>query len=156
MRRLDRVDNASGARHLPRMRGDNLLARLLRVLTLAAVGLFVASGMAFAHSGHAAAPAMEVRHQAEAGSPRLLDDADAHSADATAAEVEGRSDVPCAPHEGAQKPAGCCTIACHAALQTQSIEAIGATDPVADRLLGSAGLLVGRTSDCTERPPKRA
>lgn len=132
------------------------MARLLRVLVLAAVGVLVASGMASAHSGHAAAPAAESRHQPEATSSQQASDVDVHAVATATGHTDDPSGMPCAPHDGARHSTSCCTIACHAALQAEPAAAVGVAQHVSDRIFGRADMLVGRSYDRTERPPKRA
>jgi len=129
-----------------------------RVLLLAAAGLVLAVGTAFAHERHVATNTTEnyaisvssAAHfsggYAPSESPEEL---------AVQAEPASHSSTPCSDDRAGGHFSGtCCTIACHAALTAPSIGLVGSPELPSPHVVAFVGILEGLSSDRTERPPK--
>lgn len=138
------------------MRSANPLNLLMRVLFLAVVGFVVAMGTASAHEG---------RHDGRSSGPSYSEPSAHHSHDQQGATEQhassdeaAKTDDDTSPCPRDQSPDhasnNCCNIACHAALAATPVDSIGTLQIHGPRILGLTGLLVGRLSGRTERPPK--
>ncbi len=138
------------------MRGSPPIAWLLRVLSLAAMGFLLSVGTAAAHGGHVSGGGQVFAIATSEDEANLAD----RSGDVTtlspkqasAAKHEG---APCSDNQGDAKHAtGCCTMACHAAFATLSLDPLAGPDRRGQSLLGVAEILRGRSGDRMERPPR--
>ncbi|MGQ0583871.1 MAG: hypothetical protein ACT4O6_18190 [Reyranella sp.] len=129
-------------------------------MSLAAMGFLLSIGTAAAHGSHVAAHAQVAASDDEAN---LVDWSDAvaavspdqaHAAKSHAAKTDGQ---PCSEDQGDSKHAtGCCTMACHAALAALPAGLVTGPDRSALHLRGISQVLLGRSGDRMERPPKLA
>lgn len=135
---------------------SNSLGLLARALLLAVTSLVIATGVVTAHGASS---------MASDPSPWRIDVQAAHYAHdgwatkkATYAVVIEEHDAgPCAGHTSdGHSPDGCCSIACHASLAMVATENPGTCEPGKFRPAGFSDMLVGRPSDCNDRPPKRS
>jgi len=140
---------------------EALLKRLAIAVLLLAAGLFAPIGSASAHQGHASsptihAPTVQKASASEPSSPAqsaewVGDEAMA----ATAAHGHGGA-APCSEDSGPGHMAGCCTVACHAALAA-AVPTVGPrSEPIARADAWPTEVRVGLSGDRTERPPKLA
>jgi len=137
------------------MRASNLLKLLVRAIVLATVGLVMAVGSALAHggaAGHSHQPAHDAfahtGHQAGQATTAPCPDLAV-----TDGEQPHPANCPVDP-SGHMAASGCCTIACHAALATPTVDVAGAGDLPGVRIASIADMLEGRSSDRAERPPR--
>jgi hypothetical protein len=139
------------------MRRTNPIRLLARALWLAVVGLVMAAGAASAHDGRmsishqshwqvqTAQAAHHVRADVSGEIPMVLD----------LSVQAGPGSLPCSEDQSAgHVPGQCCTVACHAALAAPPVEPMGTLGLPSSRIVGLTGMLVGRSTDRTERPPK--
>jgi hypothetical protein len=142
------------------MRKRNPIELMLQVLSLAALSFALMAGSAFAHGashhGRSAAPVETISAEArdalggdEAGTLPAAYWSQAENGHVGAAPCSGDSPTGHAPQ------GDCCSIACHAALAAPGVDSPGAVDPPDGHVLGLTDRLEGRSSDRTERPPKR-
>lgn len=145
------------------MRETALFKMLAQIVPLAIMALALAGGSAFAHGGHAAAhdhavaqvQAADVERQpmGEALTAGMSDSITALQAN-DPGHAADQGGMPCSGDHQKGDSGTCCTIACHAALTAPIVEPLGALEPPSVRVVGLADMLEGRSSDCTERPPK--
>lgn len=136
------------------MRRLGPITMVVRALLLALLGFVIPSGVALAH-GDAAQPAVE-RHSQD------VQFTDVHSTmnpvvSLDAVEQLAHSGAPCSSDEqpGGHMNAGCCNVACHAALASFQPGPVAALDLSHARIVGLTDMLEGRSSDRAERPPRR-
>lgn len=139
------------------MRRLGPVTMVVRALLLAVLGLVVTSGVALAHGNVAHGPIATERQSSDAQFT------DAHStmnpvASLDALEQVAHSGAPCSSDEqsGGHRAGGCCNVACHAALASFAAGPIATVDLSDTRVVGLTGMLEGRSSDRTERPPRRS
>lgn len=138
----------------------NPIQLVARVLLLAVVGLLVTGGAAFAH---------EIRshvHPNQWSQPIQVDHQviDLVAADDRASTelwleprlgAEDHSGSPCSPNEPAGHTSGtCCTVGCHVTLGVPIIEPVRTGGLIAAAAAELIEMLVGRSGDRTERPPR--
>lgn len=132
------------------------LTRIVQALLLAFAAWVLAVGAASAHGGHAHADHRPVTVMAS--QPVAHEDATA-----PAASLPDGTEAP-ATHEGGTCPgdgaashaAGCCTIACHAAMAVAGIDAWAGPRIACPVPMLLSDLLEGRCGDRSERPPRFA
>lgn len=143
-----------------KMRKSSPFYRLTRAILLAMMGFVMAAGAATAHDGrmstdghqpHAPIQAQTAHHSSDRGTTEVPSSADW----SVQADHGDHGSVPCPKNGTAGHMSGnCCTTACHAALAVPSVEPIGSPELPGLRIVGLTGVLAGRTSGRTERPPK--
>lgn len=159
------LDKAVGESDLTIMRVDHLIGFFTRVLSLALMGFVVASGAAFAHEAYGPSGVdvqRTVAHAHHKAGPVVDRSSDVATADQPAISVATRhavhgtsSEAPCSEDRaGGHGKGTCCTMACHAALPTPLIDPVGSHGLHGLRVPGLTNMLVGRSSDRTERPPR--
>ena len=133
------------------------ITMIVRALLLAVLGLAISSGLALAHGNVAHAQTAIERHA------HVEQSADVHAtndlvASLDALEQVAHSGVPCPSGEqsGGHTAGGCCNVACHAALASFAAGPIATVDLSGARIVGLTDMLEGRSSDRTERPPRRS
>lgn len=142
------------------MRRANFICRLAGALSLAVMGFVLATGAAAAHDVHVpkgdqSNPSAQTAQTADPlrdlGTSEVL----ASSELSMQADHNGNSSVPCSKERSAGHASGnCCTVACHAALAALHLDPVGSLVLPSSRIVGLTGILVGRSGDRTERPPK--
>ena len=138
------------------MRRLGSITMVVRALLLAVLGLAVTSGVALAHGDVALVQIAAERHSYD------VQPADIHSTNNPVASLDApeqlaHSGAPCSSDEqsGSHMAGGCCNVACHAALVSFAVGPIAAIDLPDTRIVGLTDMLEGRSSDRTERPPRR-
>ena len=151
--------------HFDTMIVSSLIRSITRVLSLALMGLVVAAGAAFAHEGYRPAVvdvqrvAVQADHTVGHAAYRSSDVATALqttvSVEPPHAAHSAAGDVPCSEDRADGHGAGtCCTMACHAALPALLVGPVGSQSLPGLRVTGLTNMLVGRSSDRAERPPR--
>lgn len=138
------------------MRKFGPVTLVARAVFLALVGVVIASGAAFAHGGPVAGDRPHARVQT-ANEP--------HSHESSVATVLSSqetperadySEAPCSgERSGGHLAGGCCNVACHAALAALGVGPPVTCHPPSQRIASLSDILVGRSGDRDERPPKR-
>ena len=151
--------------HLDTMTINSLIRSITRVLALALMGLVVAAGAALAHEGYRLAVvdvqrvAVHADHAVGHAAYRSSDVATALQATMSVAPLNAAhsaaGDVPCSEDRADGHGAGtCCTMACHAALPASPVGPVGSQALPGLRVAGLTNMLVGRSGDRAERPPR--
>lgn len=129
------------------------------MLLLVAAGFILTAGTASAHEGRLATDTHEYHTPLQAAS--AAHDLHGYAASEIPADWAMQADhashgsAPCSGgHAGGHKSGTCCTVACHAVLAAYSIGFVGRPELPSTRIVALVGMLEGRSSDCTERPPK--
>ena len=139
------------------MRSFDPIGFLARALFLVMVGFVLSPGAASAHGEWDATG--EVAHRRiEVQAPRHVQDtwtAGVAAWSAVAEQLEHEAGSCAGEPSGDHFPDGCCTIACHGALAATAVGDPAGRDPPGDRHISLANMLVGRSAEGTERPPKR-
>lgn len=159
------VDKAVGESEFVKMSIFHLIGFFTRVLLLAAMGFIVTSGAAFAHEAYGPFGVdvqRTVAHASHKAGRNAYQSSEVATADhaaisaATQNAVYGVSgEAPCSEDRAGGHGAGtCCTMACHAALPPPLIDAVGSHGLPGLRVAGLTDMLVGRSSDRAERPPR--
>jgi len=139
------------------MRRVNLICRLAGALSLAVMGFVLAAGAAAAHDGRMLNGNQPQAYVQTAESPQHLRDLGFSEVPelSVQADQDVQDSVPCSKNHTAGHVSGsCCTVACHAALAAPYVDPVGSFVLPSSRIVGLAGVLVGRSGDRTERPPK--
>lgn len=142
------------------MRRVDFICRLVGALSLAVMGFMLATGAAAAHDRHVPRgdqPSASAQTTQAANPLRDLGVSEvlASSELSMQADHDGHSSVPCSKNRSAGHISGnCCTVACHAALATPHVDPAGSFVLPSSRIIGLTVMLVGRSGDPTERPPK--
>ena len=140
---------------------EALMKRLAVAVLLLAAGMFAPTGSASAHQGHASSPAIHSPTAQKA--PASDSNGDAQSAGRVgnesfvAASDHGHDRRgPCSEDSGQGHMSGCCTVACHAALEAAVPTVWPRREPIAHGDAWPTEVLAGLSGYRTERPPKRA
>lgn len=139
------------------MRRIDPLSHIGRVVLLAVLGFVIASGTALAHGGTSPTSAERSHVQTSTGRHVEHDQPVTTSPTITSPlEQATHSDEPCSDRQPRGHAGdGCCNVACHAALATP-LSSVGSSQASASQYAGSlSDMLVGRSSDRAERPPKQ-
>lgn len=142
---------------LSAMRRIDPLGHVVRVVVLAVLGFVIASGTALAHGG--TSPVSAERSHVQTSTDRQAQHGQPITNLAMIAsplEQAAHSGEPCSDRQpGGHAGDGCCNVACHAALATP-LSSASSTHASASQYAGSlSDMLVGRSGDRTERPPKQ-
>lgn len=140
---------------------EALVKRLAVAVLLLAAGLFAPIGSASAHQGHASSPTIHSPTVHEAS----VSDSNTQAQSAGRVEDEALvaapdhghgGGVPCSEDSGPGHMTGCCTVACHAALEAAALTVGPGREPIAHGGAWPTEVLAGLSGYRTERPPKLA
>jgi len=140
------------------MRRTSPIYLLARALSLAVVGFVMAAGAASAHDGRMPAAGDQLRSQVQTAQAahhvRAHDLAEVPIVLDLSVQAD-HGGIPCSEDQSTgHLPGECCTVACHAALAAPPVEPVGNLELPSARIVGLTGMLVGQSTDRTERPPK--
>lgn len=131
------------------------LRRLTQAVLLALAAWVLTVGVASAHGGHesvdAKAPAVATLQTNSSSRADLSETAP--DAQETAVAVADQSESSC-PTGSPTKHAGCCTIACHAAMAAPAIDSFIGPKVASSLPADLSDMLEGRCGDRSERPPR--
>lgn len=132
------------------------ITMVVRALLLAVLGLAITSGVALAHGDVAHVQIATERHSYDV-QPTDIHSTNNPVASLVAPEQLAHSGAPCSSDEqsGDHMAGGCCNVACHAALASFAAGPVAAIDLSGTRIVVLTDMLEGRSSDRTERPPRR-
>lgn len=142
------------------MRTANFIRSLVALLSLAVVGILLATGAATAHDGHVQnGDLSKVSLESTAPTNGSRDLGTLNVPLSAEFKVQpGHDDggsPPCSEDQSADHGAGtCCIVACHAALAVQLFDPLGSPDLPSSPIPGLTNKLGEQSGDRTERPPK--